>query len=49
MQPMTIPIKNANYHDETFHDPTIASATSIRKQLFNENQSSTLEPFIPKN
>lgn len=49
MQAQTIKRFASHYHDETFHDQHIASATSIRKQLFNENSSSTtIEPFIPK-
>lgn len=49
MQAQTIKRFASHYHDETFHDQHIASATSIRKHLFNENSSSTtIEPFIPK-
>ncbi|MEH7456799.1 nucleotidyltransferase [Bacillus sp. JJ1127] len=38
----------SHYHDETFQDQHIASATSIRKQLFSESSSFTdIEPFVP--
>ena len=48
MQAQTIKRFASHYHDETFTDQHI-SATSIRKQLFNENSSFTaIEPFIPK-
>ncbi|MGE7937477.1 nucleotidyltransferase [Bacillus paramycoides] len=49
MQSQTIKRFASHYHDETFNDQHIASATSIRKQLFSENGSFTaIEPFIPK-
>ncbi|WP_347269293.1 nucleotidyltransferase [Bacillus sp. TL12] len=38
----------SHYHDETFQDNHIASATSIRKQLFSNNDSfKTIYPFVP--
>ncbi|MGO4887892.1 nucleotidyltransferase [Anaerobacillus sp. MEB173] len=37
----TIQRKNAQYHDETFSDYTFASATSIRKKIFSENNEVT--------
>ncbi|PEY41399.1 hypothetical protein CN354_06185 [Bacillus cereus] len=38
----------SHYHDETFQDNHIASATSIRKQLFSKNHSfKTIYPFVP--
>ncbi|WP_243524000.1 nucleotidyltransferase [Bacillus pseudomycoides] len=38
----------SHYHDETFQDNHIASATSIRKQLFSNNHSfKTIYPFVP--
>lgn len=38
----------AHYHDETFQNERIASATSIRKQILNENGSfTTIRPFVP--
>ncbi|KFN01221.1 HIGH Nucleotidyl Transferase family protein [Bacillus clarus] len=38
----------AHYHDETFQDQHIASATSIRKQLFSKNDTfTTIHPFVP--
>lgn len=43
----TIQRKNAEFHDESFRDATIASATSIRKSLYNENNLSKIEAYIP--
>lgn len=38
----------AHYHDEIFYDERIASATSIRKQLFSgEHSFEAIAPFIP--
>ncbi|MGG0186657.1 nucleotidyltransferase [Bacillus rhizoplanae] len=38
----------SHYHDETFQDERIASATSIRKQLFHEQKTfSAIAPFVP--
>ncbi|HDR3903653.1 MULTISPECIES: nucleotidyltransferase [Bacillus] len=49
IQAQTIKRYASHYHDETFSNQHIASATSIRKQLFSENGSFTeIEPFIPK-
>ncbi|AIE80581.1 UPF0348 protein family [Bacillus cereus] len=49
IQAQTIKRFASHYHDETFNDQHIASATSIRKQLFSENSSfAEIEPFIPK-
>ncbi|KAA0548044.1 nucleotidyltransferase [Bacillus sp. BGMRC 2118] len=36
IRPTTITRTGANYHDEHFHSPSIASATSIRKALFSK-------------
>ncbi len=49
MKASTIKRFASHYHDETFQDERIASATSIRKQLFNEQQTfSAIIPFVPK-
>ncbi|AYF83228.1 nucleotidyltransferase [Bacillus cereus] len=49
IQAQTIKRFAAHYHDETFSDQHIASATSIRKQLFSEEGSFTaIEPFLPQ-
>lgn len=49
LTPMTIPRKNANYHDEDFSSATIASATSIRKAIFADSDSkSAIDQYVPK-
>ncbi|WP_081625568.1 nucleotidyltransferase [Bacillus sp. 123MFChir2] len=49
MKASTIMRFASHYHDETFQDERIASATSIRKQLFNDPKNfSAIIPFIPK-
>ncbi|MEW4150930.1 nucleotidyltransferase [Bacillus thuringiensis] len=49
LQAQTIKRFASHYHDETFNDQHIASATSIRKQLFSEEGSfTTIEPFLPQ-
>ncbi|MDA2381992.1 nucleotidyltransferase [Bacillus cereus] len=49
IQAQTIQRFASHYHDETFNDQHIASATSIRKQLFSEEGSFTkIEPFLPQ-
>ncbi|HDX9589432.1 TPA: nucleotidyltransferase [Bacillus pseudomycoides] len=49
MKASTITRFASHYHDETFQDERIASATSIRKQLFNNQENfSTIIPFVPK-
>jgi predicted nucleotidyltransferase len=48
LTPMTIPRKNANYHDEDFSSATIASATSIRKAIFaNSDGNSAIDQYVP--
>lgn len=48
MDPVTIPRKNAGYHDEHFSSSTIASATSIRKALFGASeQFQTIKNLVP--
>ncbi|QIZ07343.1 nucleotidyltransferase [Priestia megaterium] len=47
--PMTIPRKNADYHDEHFASATIASATSIRKAIFTDNASQAeINQYVPE-
>ncbi|MDY0853206.1 nucleotidyltransferase [Bacillus thuringiensis] len=49
IQAQTIKRFASHYHDETFNDQHIASAISIRKQLFSEEGSfTTIEPFLPQ-
>ncbi len=49
MIPYTIKRTSANYHDEHFTSSTIASATSIRKALFdNTGNLSKIESYIPQ-
>ncbi|GAB6249610.1 nucleotidyltransferase [Bacillus cereus] len=49
IQAQTIKRFASHYHDETFNDQHIASATSIRKQLFSEEGSfTTIKPFLPQ-
>jgi len=44
---LTIARKQADYHDEYFSSETIASATSIRKEMLKEDSIQSIEPFIP--
>jgi predicted nucleotidyltransferase len=46
MQPFTIKRTSAGYHDEHFHSPTIASATSIRKALFSD--TANVDNYVPE-
>ena len=47
--PMTIPRKNANYHDQEFSSATIASATSIRKAIFTDSdEKSAIDQYVPE-
>ncbi|MFV8827038.1 nucleotidyltransferase [Alkalihalobacterium sp. APHAB7] len=50
MKGKTIQRKSAQYHDEGFASETIASATSIRKAIFNNstNEKGTIDRVIPK-
>lgn len=49
LTPMTIPRKNANYHDEDFSSATIASATSIRKAIFADSDGkSAIDQYVPE-
>lgn len=47
MKAYTVQRKNANYHDENFSSATIASATSIRKALFEEKSLTKIQQYVP--
>ncbi|KQL54738.1 hypothetical protein AN964_15310 [Heyndrickxia shackletonii] len=47
MEALTISRKNANYHDEEFSSSTIASATAIRKAIFDDNDTTKIQQYIP--
>jgi len=48
IKPLTVPRKNANYHDAHFASETIASATSIRKAIFsNEDGKTEIDQYVP--
>ena len=47
MDALTISRKNANYHDEEFSSSTIASATAIRKAIFDDNDTTKIQQYIP--
>ncbi|MBM6618567.1 nucleotidyltransferase [Bacillus suaedaesalsae] len=49
IKPITITRTGANYHDEHFQSPSIASATSIRKALFsNEGTLQDILNYVPE-
>ncbi|MFF2445961.1 nucleotidyltransferase [Neobacillus sp. NPDC058068] len=49
IRPLTVARKNADYHDEDFSSETIASATSIRKAIFsNEDGKSEIDQYVPE-
>ncbi|EKN66319.1 hypothetical protein BABA_16262 [Neobacillus bataviensis LMG 21833] len=49
IQPLTVPRKNADYHDEHFSSETIASATSIRKAIFSKLDGKTeIDQYVPE-
>jgi predicted nucleotidyltransferase len=49
VRPLTIARKNADYHDEHFASATIASATSIRKAIFtNDNSQTNIDQYVPE-
>ncbi|EDL64740.1 nucleotidyltransferase [Bacillus sp. SG-1] len=49
MKAYTLGRKNANYHDENFTDDTIASATSIRREIRKKNGNvGSIHSFIPE-
>lgn len=50
IMPYTIKRKTAHYHDQEFHNQTIASATSVRNKLFSGNKDdiTAIHHVIPK-
>jgi predicted nucleotidyltransferase len=49
VKPITVPRKSADYHDEHFASATIASATSIRKAIFsNEDDKREFDQYVPE-
>lgn len=44
----TILRKNADYHDQAFNTSSIASATSIRKKLFETKELADISQYIPE-
>jgi len=47
IEPMTIPRIQAGYHDDINTDFTIASATGIRKAIFEQQSLGEIEQFVP--
>jgi len=48
LKPLTVPRKNADYHDEHFASETIASATSIRKAIFSKaDEQNSISQYVP--
>ncbi|WP_374056582.1 nucleotidyltransferase [Rossellomorea sp. FM04394] len=43
----TITRESAGYHDEHFSSPSIASATSIRKNIFSSEGDSKIDSYLP--
>ncbi|NHM29681.1 nucleotidyltransferase [Neobacillus terrae] len=49
IKPLTVRRKNADYHDEHFASETIASATSIRKAIFGEDENADkISQYVPQ-
>jgi predicted nucleotidyltransferase len=48
MKPLTIERIGAGYHDESYHHPSIASATSIRKNIVHEQNLSSMKHYVPE-
>lgn len=48
MKPLTIPRIGAGYHDQTYRHAHIASATSVRKELFNDFRSQNVKNYLPE-
>lgn len=46
--PLTIPRIAAHYHDEVLQHDSIASATAIRKALFDTKNLADIEAFVPQ-
>ncbi len=47
--PLTISRRAANYHDDTLHDSSIASATSIRKEIEQSASIQAIQKYVPAN
>ncbi|TDL79984.1 nucleotidyltransferase [Peribacillus frigoritolerans] len=47
ISPLTIKRTSAGYHDEEFNETSIASATSIRKAIFSE-ENKDIQSFVPE-
>ncbi|MCM3594425.1 nucleotidyltransferase [Metabacillus idriensis] len=47
ISPLTIKRTSAGYHDEEFNETPIASATSIRKAIFSE-ENKDIQSFVPE-
>ncbi|PFA68938.1 hypothetical protein CN378_05505 [Bacillus sp. AFS015802] len=48
MKAYTITRESAGYHDEHFSSPSIASATSIRKSIFNNGEQQEIASYLPE-
>ncbi|KRG14148.1 hypothetical protein ACA30_12735 [Virgibacillus soli] len=48
LQFITVKRKNAGYHDLSFNETNIASATSIRNQLYQTGITDVIHDYIPK-
>ena len=49
IQAHTVPRQSAGYHDEHFSSSSIASATSIRKAIFtNQNHTAEVKTYLPE-
>ncbi|HEY4552150.1 MAG TPA: nucleotidyltransferase [Bacillaceae bacterium] len=46
MKPCTVKRKHAEYHDENFGEGTIASATAIRKAIYDKKLDA-IKPYVP--
>ncbi|MFC7784481.1 MULTISPECIES: nucleotidyltransferase [unclassified Rossellomorea] len=47
LKAFTIPRESAGYHDEHFSSPSIASATSIRKNIFSSEGDIKIDSYLP--
>lgn len=47
MEPATLPRLGAGYHDDVAYDTPIASATGIRKELFDRHYTEPIQQFVP--
>jgi len=48
IQPVTIQRVHANYHDSVSKTSTIASATGIRRELFQKGTLNVISPYVPQ-